>query len=67
MDKEDQTPLRDARRAPDHQARLSRPPWTGGPRGPAQRPPLPEPRAIAENFEGERGTRRNRETPPEPG
>ena len=43
------------------------PPWTGGPRGPAQRPPLPEPRAIADNFEGEHGTRRNRETPPEPG
>ena len=38
MDKEDQTPLRDARRAPDHQARLSRPPmdWRApGPRSEA--------------------------------
>lgn len=35
--------------------------------GPTLRPPLPEPRAIVDNFEGEHGTRRNRETPPEPG
>ena len=61
MDKEDQTPLGDARRAPD------RPPMDWRAPGPSSEATAPEPRAIADNFEGEHGTRCNRETPPELG